>query len=47
MAFTRANVGYVHAVAHTLGAKFHTPHGVANAMVLPHVLDFYLASGTL
>jgi hypothetical protein len=34
-------VGYVHAVAHTLGAHFGTPHGVGNAMVLPHVLDFY------
>ena len=42
VAFTRTAVGYVHAVAHTLGAHFHTPHGVANAMVMPHVLDFYL-----
>ena len=42
VAFTRAAVGYVHAIAHTLGAYFHTPHGVANAMVMPHVLDFYL-----
>ena len=42
VAFTRTAVGYVHAVAHTLGAYFHTPHGVANAMVMPHVLDFYL-----
>jgi len=42
VAFTRANVGYVHAVAHTLGAYFHTPHGVGNAMVMPYVLDFYI-----
>ncbi|GBG32461.1 Alcohol dehydrogenase 4 [Hondaea fermentalgiana] len=34
-------VGYVHAIAHTLGYNYHTPHGVANAMILPHVLRFY------
>ena len=43
VAFTRANVGYIHAVAHTLGALFHTPHGQGNAIVMPHVLDFYVA----
>lgn len=42
VAFTRANVGYVHAIAHQLGGMFHTPHGDANAMLLPYVLDFYL-----
>ena len=40
LAFTRANVGYVHAIAHQLGGKYHTPHGLANAIVLPHVLRF-------
>jgi alcohol dehydrogenase class IV len=40
MAFTRANVGYVHAIAHQLGGKYHTPHGLANAIMLPHVLRF-------
>jgi alcohol dehydrogenase class IV len=40
LAFTRASVGYVHAIAHQLGGKYHTPHGLANAIVLPHVLDF-------
>lgn len=40
MAFTRANVGYVHAIAHQFGGLYHTPHGLANAMVLPHVLRF-------
>ena len=40
LAFTRANVGYVHAIAHQLGGKYHTPHGLANAMMLPHVLKF-------
>lgn len=43
MAFTRANVGNVHAIAHQLGGRYHTPHGLANAMVLPHVLAFSLA----
>jgi alcohol dehydrogenase class IV len=38
LAFTRANVGYVHAISHQLGGKYHTPHGLANAIVLPHVL---------
>merc|ERR1712050_633558 len=42
LAFTRANLGYVHAIAHQLGGIFHTPHGDANAMLLPHVLDFYI-----
>jgi len=41
-AFTKVGLGYVHAIAHQLGGMFHTPHGVANAMLLPHVLDFYL-----
>ncbi len=40
LAFTRANVGYVHAIAHQLGGKYHTPHGLANAIMLPHVLGF-------
>ncbi len=39
-AFTRANVGYVHAIAHQLGGLYHTPHGLANAIMLPHVLRF-------
>jgi alcohol dehydrogenase class IV len=40
LAFTRANVGYVHAIAHQLGGRYHTPHGLANAILLPHVLRF-------
>ena len=39
-AFTRANVGYVHAIAHQFGGRYHTPHGLANAIMLPHVLRF-------
>ncbi|NLJ46031.1 MAG: iron-containing alcohol dehydrogenase, partial [Treponema sp.] len=40
-AFTRAYVGYVHAIAHQLGGLYGTPHGLANAVILPYVLDFY------
>jgi len=40
LAFTRTSVGYVHAIAHTFGAYYGTPHGRANAIVLPHVLEF-------
>jgi alcohol dehydrogenase len=40
LAFTRANVGYVHAIAHQFGGKYHTPHGLANAIMLPHVLRY-------
>jgi alcohol dehydrogenase class IV len=45
-AFTRANVGNVHAIAHQLGGKYHTPHGLANAIVLPHMLRFSQAQIT-
>jgi len=40
LAFTRANVGNVHAIAHQLGGRYHTPHGLANAIMLPQVLRF-------
>ena len=40
-AFTRAFVGYVHAIAHNLGGLNNTPHGLANAVILPHVLEWY------
>ncbi|WP_295683690.1 iron-containing alcohol dehydrogenase [uncultured Nevskia sp.] len=40
VAFTTAGVGYVHAIAHNFGAYYHMPHGLANAVVLPRVLDF-------
>ena len=39
-AFTKAGVGYVHAIAHAIGAKYGTAHGIANAMILPHVLTY-------
>lgn len=41
IAFTRSYVGYVHAVAHTLGGKYGVPHGLANAVLLPKVLRLY------
>jgi alcohol dehydrogenase class IV len=40
LAFTRAGVGYVHAISHNFGAYYHTPHGLANAIVMPYVLDY-------
>jgi alcohol dehydrogenase class IV len=40
-AFTRAYVGNIHAVAHTLGGQYGTPHGLANAVIMPYVLDAY------
>ncbi len=40
-AFTISYVGYVHAVAHSLGGKYNVPHGLANAVLLPHVLEDY------
>lgn len=41
MAFTRAYVGYVHAVAHNLGGQYGIPHGLANAVILPVMLESY------
>lgn len=41
LAFTRAYVGYVHAIAHTLGGFYSTPHGLANAVILPYVLEHF------
>lgn len=41
VAFTRAYVGYVHALAHALGGFYGTPHGLANSVLLPVVLEFY------
>ena len=41
MAFTRAYVGYVHAVAHNLGGQYGIPHGLANAVILPVMLEAY------
>lgn len=40
-AFSKSYVGYCHAVAHSLGGKYNTPHGLANAVLLPYVLESY------
>lgn len=37
-AFTRGCVGYVHAIGHTLGGLYGTPHGLAMSVILPHVM---------
>jgi len=41
IAFTRAYVGNVHAIAHALGGRYGVAHGLANAVILPYVLDEY------
>ena len=41
IAFSKSYVGYIHAVAHSLGGKYGTPHGLANAVVMPYVLESY------
>ncbi len=41
VAFTRAYVGYVHCIAHQLGGLYGVPHGLANAVILPYVLEYY------
>lgn len=40
-AFTRSYVGYIHCVAHSLGGQYGTPHGLANAVLMPIVLKEY------
>jgi alcohol dehydrogenase len=44
MAFNNASLGYVHAMAHQLGGFYNLPHGVCNAILLPHVERFNLIS---
>lgn len=41
VAFTRSYVGYVHSMAHAMGAIYNTPHGLANAVLLPYLLEEY------
>jgi lactaldehyde reductase len=40
MGFSNAGLGIVHSMAHQLGAMYDTPHGVANALLLPYVLEY-------
>lgn len=44
LAFTRTRLGNVHAMSHPLGAHFDVPHGVANAVLLPYVMEFNLVA---
>ncbi|GAB2319513.1 iron-containing alcohol dehydrogenase [Alkalibacterium sp. s-m-22] len=44
MAFNNSGLGYVHAMAHQLGGLYDMPHGVANAVLLPHVARYNLIS---
>lgn len=41
IAFSKSYVGYIHAVAHSLGGTYGTPHGLANAVIMPYVLEAY------
>ncbi len=41
VAFTQSYVGYVHAIAHSLGGAYDIPHGLANAVILPYVLKAF------
>lgn len=40
-AFSKSYVGYIHAMAHSLGGQYGTPHGLANAVIMPYVLEAY------
>ncbi|AWI12974.1 iron-containing alcohol dehydrogenase [Caldifermentibacillus hisashii] len=44
MAFNNASLGYVHAIAHQFGGFYDLPHGVCNAILLPHVSRFNLVA---
>lgn len=41
VAFSKSYVGYIHAIAHSLGGRYGTPHGLANAVIMPYVLESY------
>lgn len=41
VAFSKSYVGYVHAVAHSLGGRYNIPHGLANSVLMPYVLESY------
>ena len=41
VAFTKSYVGYIHAIAHSLGGQYNIAHGLANAVIMPYVLDAY------
>ena len=47
MAFNNASLGYVHAMAHQLGGFYDLPHGVCNAVLLPHVQRYNALGNTI
>lgn len=44
IAFSKSYVGYIHAVAHSLGGQYNIPHGLANTVLMPYVLEVYGAA---
>lgn len=44
IAFSKSYVGYIHTIAHSLGGQYNLPHGLANAVIMPYVLEAYGAS---
>ncbi len=44
MAFTNVSLGIVHSIAHTMGGLFHIPHGLADAIALPYVIEYNMAN---
>lgn len=42
LAFRRISIGYVHNFAHRMGELYHIPHGLANAIILPYILEYML-----
>ncbi len=41
IAFSKSYVGYIHAIAHSLGGQYGTPHGLANTVIMPYILEAY------
>ena len=41
IAFSKSYVGYIHAIAHSLGGQYGIPHGLANAVIMPYMLEAY------
>ena len=41
VAFSKSYVGYIHAVSHSISGRYGTPHGFANAVIMPYVLETY------
>lgn len=41
IAFSKSYVGYIHAIAHSLGGQYNVPHGLANSVIMPYVLEAY------